>query len=101
MLTTNLALAEIHRLLLYRAGTKAAATALEKIEASPLVSIKFPDSTHHASAKAWMKKLQAHPISYADAVSFAAMEAAGCSQALTYDRHFDIAGFEGVDEVLE
>jgi len=99
MLTTNVVLAEIHRLLLYRAGIRAAATALEKIEASPLVVIKFPDSTHHASAKAWIKKLQEHPISYADAVSFSVMEAAGCKQALTYDHHFDIAGFDGLVEV--
>jgi predicted nucleic acid-binding protein len=34
LLTTNLVLAEIHRLLLYRAGTQAAAAVLDRIEAS-------------------------------------------------------------------
>jgi uncharacterized protein len=93
MLTTNLVLAEIHRLLLHRAGVQAAAAALKKIEASPLVEIKFADSINHQSAKNWMKKLQEHPISYTDAISFSVMEAAGCGEALSYDHHFHIAGF--------
>jgi predicted nucleic acid-binding protein len=53
----------------------------------------FAGATHHQSAKAWLDKLQDHPISYADAVSFAVMEAAGCSNAMSYDHHFRIAGF--------
>ena len=94
MLTTNLVLAEIHRLFLHRAGIKAAASVLEKVEASPLVKIEFADSIHHQSAMAWMGKLREHPISYTDAVSFSVMEAAGCSDVLSYDQHFRIAGFK-------
>jgi hypothetical protein len=94
MLTTNLVLAEIHRLFLHRAGIKAATSVLEKVEASPLVKIEFADSTHHQSAMAWMGKLREHPISYTDAVSFSVMEAAGCSDVLSYDQHFRIAGFK-------
>lgn len=94
MLTTNLVLAEIHRLLLHRAGVKAAAAVLERVESSPLVKIKFADATNHQSAKLWMKKLQEHPISYTDAVSFSVMETEGCGEALSYDRHFHFAGFE-------
>jgi uncharacterized protein len=94
MLTTNLALAEIHRLLLYRAGIKAAAAALEKIESSPLVEIAFADAAHHQAAKDWMKQLQDHPISYTDAISFSVMKASRCREALSYDHHFSIAGFE-------
>jgi predicted nucleic acid-binding protein len=40
-----------------------------------------------------MKKLQEYSISYADAISFSVMDAAGCAEALSYDRHFHIAGF--------
>jgi uncharacterized protein len=94
ILTTNLVLAEIHRLLLYRAGIQAAAAALEKIESSPLVEIAFADASNHQAAKDWIKKLQDHPVSYTDAVSFSVMKATGGSEALTYDRHFHIAGFE-------
>jgi predicted nucleic acid-binding protein len=93
LITTNLVLAEIHRLLLYRAGIQAAATALAKIEASPLVRIEFAGEAHHQSAKRWIERLNVHPISYTDAVSFAVMEAFGCIEALSYDRHFRIAGF--------
>ena len=94
ILTTNLVLAEIHRLLLYRAGIQAAAAALEKIESSPLVEIVFADASNHQSAKDWIKKLQNHPISYTDAVSFSVMKATGCREALTYDGHFCIAGMQ-------
>jgi predicted nucleic acid-binding protein len=93
LVTTNLILAEIHRLFLYRAGIKAAAVALEKIEASPLVKIEFAGATHHRSAKGWLQRLNEHTISYTDAVSFAVMEAAGCKNAMSYDRHFQVAGF--------
>ncbi len=93
ILTTNLVLAEIHRLLLHRAGIRAAGAALGKIEASPLVTIEFAEAAHHQSAIAWMDKLQDHPISYADAVSFAVMEAVGCTEAVSYDHHFRVAGF--------
>jgi hypothetical protein len=44
MFTSNLVLAETHRLLLYRAGSEAALIALQKIEASPLVRIEFANS---------------------------------------------------------
>jgi uncharacterized protein len=93
LITTNLVLAEIHRLLLYRAGIQAAAAALAKIEASPLVRIEFAGEAHHQSAKRWIDRLNAYPISYTDAVSFAVMEASVCIEALSYDRHFRIAGF--------
>ncbi|MGD0101133.1 MAG: PIN domain-containing protein [Acidobacteriota bacterium] len=93
LFTTNLVVAETHRFFLHRAGTKAAAAALAKIEASPLVRIEFAGAAHHQSAKSWMEKLKDHPISYTDAVSFACMEAAGCLEAMTYDHHFRLAGF--------
>jgi predicted nucleic acid-binding protein len=93
MITTNLILAEIHRLLLYRAGVRPAAVALEKIETSPLVEIQFTDSSHHQLALAWMRKLNGRPITYTDATSFSVMEANGCSEALSYDHHFQAAGF--------
>jgi uncharacterized protein len=94
ILTTNLILAEIHWLLLHRAGIQAAAATLEKIESSPLVEITFANASNHQAAKDWMKKLRDHSISYTDAVSFSVMKTTGCSEALAYDRHFRIAGFE-------
>ena len=48
---------------------------------------------HHGAARRWLAKLADQPISYTDAVSFAVMEALGCRVALTFDRHFAMAGF--------
>jgi uncharacterized protein len=93
LFTTNLVLAEIHRLLIHRAGMKAAATALAKIESSPSVRIEFVGPGHHESAKIWLTKLQDQPITYTDAVSFAVLESAGCKEAMSYDQHFRRAGF--------
>jgi len=93
LLTTNLILAEIHRLLLHRAGSVAAAAALDKIEASPLVRMEFAGAAHHQAARTWLRKLPMHPISYADAVSFAVMESSGCTKAISFDQHFLLAGF--------
>ena len=93
LFTTNLILAEIHRLLLHRAGIEAAAAALAMLEASPLVRIEFAGPAHHQSAKHWMGKLRQHPISYTDAVSFAVLESVGCKEAMSFDHHFRPAGF--------
>lgn len=96
LLTTNLVLAEVHRLLLYRAGIEAAAGALDRIEASALAKTEFPGPSHHQAALLWLKKLRQHPISYADAISFAVMEDIGCMEAMSFDQHFRIAGFGSV-----
>lgn len=93
LLTTNLVFAEIHRLLLYRAGFEAAGAALDRIETSSHVRIEFANAAHHQAAKEWMKRLSGHPISYADAVSFAVMEACGCDEVVSFDHHFRLAGF--------
>jgi predicted nucleic acid-binding protein len=93
LLTTNLVLAEVHRLLLYRAGIEAAAAALDRIEASALTKTQFPGPSHHQAGLLWLKKLRQHPISYTDAVSFAVMEEIDCEEAMSFDQHFRIAGF--------
>lgn len=94
LLTTNLVLAEVHRLLLFRAGPPAARRALEAIDASAFVRIVFPDRDRHAAARAWLSKLGDQKISYADATSFAVMEAERCRVAISFDRDFWLAGFE-------
>ena len=94
LLTSNLILAEIHRLLLFGAGSKAALAALAKIEASSLVRIVYANAKNHQSAKEWLQKLSDQDISYTDAVSFSMMEDAACREALSYDHHFRVAGFE-------
>ncbi len=65
----------------------------DRIEASRLVTIVHAGEEHHLAARRWLGKLADQPVSYTDAVSFAVMEVARCRVAMTFDRHFAIAGF--------
>jgi predicted nucleic acid-binding protein len=94
LFTTNLVLAEVHRLLLFRAGTRAAVAALARVDASALVAIVFATQAHHRAARAWLDKLADQKISYTDASSFAVMDAEGCRTAMAFDHDFWTAGFE-------
>ena len=91
--TTNLVLAETHRLLLHRAGVRPALWALDRFEASPLLTIVFPDATHHRAARSWLERLADQSISYTDAVSFAVMDATRCARVMSFDHDFMLAGF--------
>ena len=93
LLTTNLVVAEVHRLMLFRTGPRPAAAFLDRIDAAPLVSIVYPAAAHHEAARKWLAKLADQPISYTDAVSFAVMESTRCRDAMAFDRHFALAGF--------
>jgi uncharacterized protein len=92
--TTDLVLAELHRLTLFRAGVLPALRALDRIDQSPSVTVHFADAEHHAAARRWLERLAPHPITYTDAVSFAVMEGLRCRHALAFDHDFIAAGFE-------
>ncbi len=94
LLTTNLVLAEVHRLLLFRAGIAAALAAVDRIAGSDLVTIAYPDADSHRAARTWLTRLGDQVITYTDAISFAVMEAVGCRRVITFDSDFWIAGFE-------
>ena len=93
LLTTNLVLAETHRLTLFRAGSQPALRALDRIDASRSVTILFPTADDHVAARRWLERLAPRPVSYADAVSFAVMEARRCGHVLGFDQDFSAAGF--------
>ena len=94
LVTTNLVIAEIHRLTLFRAGREAAVRALERIDASSSVTIHFATAADHVAAREWLERLAPRPVTYADAVSFAVMKAAKCTHVLGFDEDFAVAGFE-------
>jgi predicted nucleic acid-binding protein len=94
LLTTNLVLAEVHRLLLFRVGPPAAAMALSRVDDSALVEVRFPNQATHRGARGWLAKLADQKISYTDASSFAVMEAEKCRVAMSFDHDFWTAGFE-------
>jgi predicted nucleic acid-binding protein len=93
LFTTNLVLAEVHRLTLFRAGVEPALRALDRIDASPSITVRFPGAENHASARRWLERLAPRLLTYADAVSFAVMEEVGCSHVLGFDSDFEAAGF--------
>ena len=93
LVTTNLVIAEAHRLTLFRAGLQPALRALEAIDASTSVTIHFATAADHAAARRWLTRLAPRPITYTDAVSFAVMETSRCSHVLGFDHDFAAAGF--------
>jgi predicted nucleic acid-binding protein len=94
LVTTNLVLAEVHRLTLFRIGGEAAARVLDRIDESSSVTVHFAGAEDHAAARRWLQRLAPRPVSYADAVSFSVMESLGCTRALGFDQDFEAAGFE-------
>lgn len=94
LVTTNLIIAETHSLTLFRAGLEPALRALERIDASPSVTVRFATTGDHAAGRRWLERLAPRPVTYTDAVSFAVMTAAKCRQVLGFDEDFAAAGFE-------
>jgi predicted nucleic acid-binding protein len=94
LVTTNLVLAEIHRLTLFRAGLEPALRVLERIDASPSVTVHFASGDDYVAARQWLERLAPRPVTYTDAVSFAAIEATKCTHVLGFDEDFVVAGFE-------
>jgi predicted nucleic acid-binding protein len=93
LFTSNLVVAEVQRLLLHRAGIKPALAAIDAIDQSRGVTVKFADAATHKDARAWLLKLSDQVISYTDACSFALMKAHRCTAALSFDQDFVVAGF--------
>jgi predicted nucleic acid-binding protein len=86
--------AEVHRLVLHRVGIRAATAVLGAIDGGAHVRLVFPGREHHAAARQWLDKLSDQVITYADATSFAVMQAERCSAAISFDSDFVIAGFD-------
>jgi predicted nucleic acid-binding protein len=93
LVTSDLVLAEVHRLTLFRAGVDAAYRALERIDSSPSVNLCHASAADHKAACRWLEQLAPRPITYTDAVSFAVMQRTACSHYLGFDGDFAAAGF--------
>jgi predicted nucleic acid-binding protein len=86
-------IAEVHRLLLFRAGSRVASAVLDRIDRSALVRVEFATAAHHAVARTWLVRPADQAVTYADAVSFAVMRAIRCRTVLGFDHRFVSAGF--------
>jgi len=93
LVTTNLIVAEVHRFILFHVGIRPAALLLDRIGASPSLTIEYVTAAHHAAARQWLAQLPDQVITYTDAVSFAVMKAARCTAAMSFDHDFVTAGF--------
>jgi predicted nucleic acid-binding protein len=93
LVTTNLVVAEAHRLTLFRAGVLPALRALERMDASASLVILFASEEDHAEARRWLERLAPRPMTYTDAVSFAVMKRHRCGHVLGFDQNFAAAGF--------
>jgi hypothetical protein len=93
LMTSSLVLAEVHRLVLYRAGIRAARAVLARMTTSREVRVEHPTVAVHEDAVLFLDRFADQSLTYADAMSFALMRATKCRVALAFDRHFDVAGF--------
>ena len=94
LITSNLVVAELHRLLLFRAGTTAAYRVVDRMSRLERLSLEFVTKPHHEAALDWLRRFPDQRFTYTDATSFAVMEGRGCRRVIGFDHHFQIAGFE-------
>lgn len=93
IVTTNLIVAEIHALLLRRAGRKTALAFVREVSRAPNIVVALTPDYEESAMTDWLEKFDDQLFSFTDAVSFAVMADRGIREALALDHHFAIAGF--------
>ena len=96
LVTTNLLLAETHRLLLVRTGGVTARAFLSAFPAPGLELVWSDEDLERRAVDDWIDPHGEAGFSLADGVSFAVMQERKIRRALTLDDHFVAAGFEPV-----
>jgi len=91
--TSNLVIAETYTRLLYKTHFRAAQQFLETIAIID-IDVLYSDNELEQSAKYFLTKYANLKISYTDAVSFAIMTKKNIPSAFSFDKHFEIAGFQ-------
>lgn len=90
--TTNVVIFEAHALILSALGIGIATRFLDSSERSTTVVIRVR-AADEERAKSIIRRYRDKDFSFTDALSFAAMERLGITQAFTSDRHFSQYGF--------
>lgn len=93
LVTTNLVIAESHRLLMRRVHRRAALAFLEAVVKPPHVIVSSTPEREARAQHDWLAPYEDHDFSFTDAVSFAVMSERRIRSALTLDGHFRAAGF--------
>jgi predicted nucleic acid-binding protein len=94
--TTNFVVDETLTLLTRRADAHLAARVGRQLYASRALSILRPDEEIEIQALAWMERFHDQTLSFTDCVSFVLMENHRLRRVFTFDRDFEIAGFEKI-----
>jgi uncharacterized protein len=92
--TSNFVLDELITLLAKRVGCAFAVDAVRGIYESSRLTILRPESRDEILALGLMRQIADPAISFTDYLSFALMKQSRIRKAFTFDRHFEIAGFE-------
>ncbi len=91
---SSLVLAESLNLLAQRADPAFSASKGRHLLGSEMFRVLRPELEHEAQALWMMSKFSDQKVGFTDCVSFALMKAHGIRRAFTFDRHFDLLGFE-------
>lgn len=94
LFTSNFVLDETFTLLGRRAGYKFAAERATAIYSSEAFTILRPDKSNELEALRFFEKYSDQMVSYTDCISFALMRKHKIKRAFTFDKHFDLAGFQ-------
>ncbi len=91
--TSNFVLDETFTLLGRRAGYEFAVQRAKNIYASRALRILRPDKTDELNAINYFSKFADQKISFTDCISFVLMKREKIQRVFSYDRHFELAGF--------
>jgi uncharacterized protein len=95
LVVTDLILAEVHLHLLHGFGPGSAAHHLHTLLEDPGIEQVFCDrALQRAAVVDWIQRFPDQAFTLTDAVSFAVMRARRIRTACTFDRDFQVAGFE-------
>jgi predicted nucleic acid-binding protein len=95
LVTTPLVIAEVHTLVLRWRGPQVAERFLAvAFESGAHVVVPLETELTHAALDRWIRRFADQSFSLCDAVSFEVMRRQRLPRALTFDRHFRMAGFD-------
>lgn len=92
--TSNFVLDETFTLLARRTTYAFAAERARALLSSRLLVVLRPTADDELAAVELFEKLADQEVSFTDCVSFALMREAGIRRAFSFDRHFDLLGFQ-------
>lgn len=96
LFTSNFVLDETFTLLGRKAGNQFAAERAKAIVSSEAFTILRPDKSNELEALKFFEKYADQMVSYTDCISFSLMREYKIKRAFTFDKHFDLAGFQTI-----